>query len=220
RIWSSTRWLTFQKENMTISQTQQPKPSISLDLLVAPPQERNGRRIKKWESRGVEVSFARFIQYDEEPMTEPGSPDYAKQKLYDAVYALLGSATIDRRLTSAASYLMLVQSRDLPVALRGDFENLLRKLTRIPLSSKTGLLLRPISEDDAVKLAKAILSMLVQLLGGLVADPGPVVDREEVGTPSEFENMRSDEIEAALVKMMADHGLTVNTRDADKDKPQ
>ena len=62
--------------------------------------------------------------------------------------------------------------------------------------------------------------MLVQLLGGLVADPGPVVDREEVGTPSEFENMRSDEIEAALVKMMADHGLTVNTRDADKDKPQ
>ena len=120
-------------------------------------------------------------------MTERGSPDYAKQKLYDAVYALLGSATIDRRLTSAASYLMLVQSRDLPVALRGDFENLLRKLTRIPLSSKTGLLLRPISEDDAVKLAKAILSMFIQLLGGLVADPGPIVEREEVGTPSKFE---------------------------------
>ena len=153
-------------------------------------------------------------------MTEPGSPDYAKQKFYDAVYALLGSATIDRRLTSAASYLMLVQSRDLPVALRGDFENLLRKLTRIPLSSKTGLLLRPISEDDAVKLAKAILSMLVQLLGGLVADPGPVVDREEVGTPSEFENMRSDEIEAALAKMLADHGITVSAGDADEDKPR
>jgi hypothetical protein len=153
-------------------------------------------------------------------MTEPGSPDYAKQKLYDAVYALLGSATIDRRLTSAASYLMLVQSRDLPVALRGDFENLLRKLTRIPLSSKTGLLLRPISEDDAVKLAKAILSMLVQLLGGLVADPGPVVDREEVGTPSEFENMRSDEIEAALAKVLADHGITVSAGDADEDKPR
>ena len=60
--------------------------------------------------------------------------------------------------------------------------------------------------------------MLVQLLGGLVADPGPVVDREEVGTPSEFENMRSDEIEAALVKMMADHGITVSAGDADEDK--
>src|SRR5262249_20161198 len=152
--------------------------------------------------------------------SEPGSPDYAKQKFYDAVYALLGTATIDRRLTSAASYLMLVQSRDLPAGMRGDFENLLRKLMRIPLSSARAPMPRPISEDDAVKLAKAILSMLVQLLGGLVADPGPIVEREEVGTPSEFENMRSDEIEAALVKMMADHGLTVNTRDADKDKPQ
>ena len=154
--------------------------------------------------------------------TELGSPDYAKQKLYDAVYALLGSATIDRRLTSAASYLMLVQSRDLPVALRGDFENLLRKLTRIPLSSETGLLLRPISEEDAVKLAKAILSMFVQLLGGLVQAslPGPVVDCEEVGTPGEFENMRADEIEAALMKVLAEHGFTVSDGDADEEKPR
>ena len=153
-------------------------------------------------------------------MTEPGSPDYAKQKLYDAVYALLGSATIDRRLTSAASYLLLVQPRDLPAGTRDDFQKLKRKLTRIPLSSKTGLLLRPISEDDAVKLAKAILSMLVQLLGGLVADPGPVVDREEVGTPGEFDNMSADEIEAALMKMLADHGITVSAGDADEDKPR
>ena len=153
-------------------------------------------------------------------MTEPGSPDYAKQKFYDAVYALLGTATIDRRLTSAASYLLLVQPRDLPAGTRDDFQKLKRKLTRIPLSSKTGLLLRPVSEDDAVKLAQAIFSMLIQLLGGLVADPGPVVDREEVGTPSEFENMRSDEIEAALMKMLADHGITVSAGDADESKPR
>jgi hypothetical protein len=66
--------------------------------------------------------------------------------------------------------------------------------------------------------------MFTQLLGGLVDDQAslatPIVAREEVGAPSEFENMRADEIEAALMKMMADHGLTVNTRDADKDKPQ
>jgi hypothetical protein len=54
----------------------------------------------------------------------------------------------------------------------------------------------------------------------LVADPGPVVDREEVGTPSEFENMRSDEIEAALMKMLADHGITVSAGDADESKPR
>ena len=153
-------------------------------------------------------------------MEEPGSPDYAKQKFYDAVYALLGSATIDRRLTSAASYLMLVQPRDLPVGMRDDFENLLRKLIRIPLSSAWAPMPRPISEGDAVKLAKAILSMFTQLLGGLVDDPGPVLDREEVRTPSKFENMRSDEIEAALMKMLADHGITVSAGDADESKPR
>src|SRR5262249_38418330 len=129
-------------------------------------------------------------------MTEPGSPDYAKQKFYDAVYALIGNATIDRRLTLAASYLMLVPPRDLPAGMRDDFEKLLRKLIRIPLSSARAPMPRPISEGDALELAKAILSMLTQLLGGLVADRGPVVDREEGSdTPSEFENMRADEIE-------------------------
>ena len=151
-------------------------------------------------------------------MTEPGSPDYAKQKLYDAVYALLGTATIDRRLTYAASYLLLVQPRDLPVALRADFENLLRKLTRISLSSARAPLPRPISGDDARDLAKAILSMLIQLLGGLVADPGPIVEREEVGMPSD--NMSADELAAALEKVLADHGITVSAGDADENKPR
>jgi len=77
---------------------------------------------------------------------------------------------------------------------------------------------RPISEDDALDLAKAILSTLVQLLGGLVDDQasvaGPIVDREE-GAPSEFENMGANELAAALMKMMADHGLTVSAGDAD-----
>jgi len=152
--------------------------------------------------------------------TETGSLPYAKQKFYDAVYALLGTATIDRRLTYAASYLMLLQPRD----MRGDFENLLRKLMRIPLSSAIAPLPRPISEDDALKLAKAILSMFIQLLGGLADDQaslaGPIVDREEVGTPGEFENMRADELAAALMKMMADHGLTVSAGDADDSKPR
>ena len=156
--------------------------------------------------------------------TEPGSPDYAKQKFCEAVYALISTAPIDYRLTYAASYLMLLQSRDLPAGMRDDFEKLLKKLTRIPLSSATSPLPRPISEDDALELAKAILSTLVQLLGGLVDDQasvaGPIVDREEVGTPSEFDNMRANELAAALMKMMADHGLTVSAGDADDSKPQ
>jgi len=57
-------------------------------------------------------------------MEEPGSLYYAKQKLCDAVYALIGTATIDRRLTFAASYLLLLQPRDLPGGMRDDFEKI------------------------------------------------------------------------------------------------
>ena len=111
--------------------------------------------------------------------TEPGSPHYAKQKFCEAVYALISASPIDWRLTYAAGHLMFLQPRDLPAGMRDDFENLLRKLMRIPLSSTTSPLPRPISEDDALKLAKTILSMFIQLLGGLVDDPGPIVEREE-----------------------------------------
>jgi hypothetical protein len=156
--------------------------------------------------------------------TEPGSPPYAKQKFCEAVYALIGASPIDWRLTYAASYLMFVQPRDLPAGMRDDFEKLKKDLTKVPLSSATANMPRPISEDDAVKLAKTILSMFIQLLGGLVDDQAsladPIVDREEVGAPGDFENMEADELAAALMKMMADHGLTVSAGDADGSKPQ
>jgi|SRR5262249_41645400 len=83
---------------------------------------------------------------------EPGSLPYAKRKLCDAVYALIGTATIDRRLTYAASYLMLLQPRDLPAGMRDDFEKLLRKLTRIPLSWATACMPRPISDCAVCRL--------------------------------------------------------------------
>ena len=150
--------------------------------------------------------------------TEPGSPHYAKQKFCEAVYALISASPIDWRLTYAAGHLMFLQPRDLPAGMRDDFENLLRKLMRIPLSSTTSPLPRPISEDDALKLAKTILSMFIQLLGGLVADPGPIVEREEVGMPSD--NMSADELAAALEKVLADHGITVSAGDADENKPR
>src|SRR5215470_8779192 len=82
--------------------------------------------------------------------TEPGSPDYAKQKFCEAVYALISTAPIDYRLTYAAGHLMFLQPRDLPTGMRDDFEKLMRKLTRVPLSSATANMPRPISEDDAL----------------------------------------------------------------------
>src|SRR5262245_21274587 len=92
--------------------------------------------------------------------TKPGAPDYAKQKFCEAVYALISTAPIDYRLTYAASYFMLLQPRDLPTGMRDDFEKLMRKLTRIPLSSARAPMPRPISEGDALELAKATLGLI------------------------------------------------------------
>jgi len=44
---------------------------------------------------------------------------------------------------------------------------------------------------------------------------GLLIDRKEVGTPGEFESMRAEELAAALVKLLADHGLTVAEDDAE-----
>jgi len=66
--------------------------------------------------------------------------------------------------------------------------------------------------------------MFIQLLGGLVDEQAslaaPILDREEVGTPSECDNMRADEIAAALAKVLRDHGLTVSVGDADDSEPR
>jgi hypothetical protein len=49
---------------------------------------------------------------------------------------------------------------------------------------------------------------------------GNIIDRKEVGAPGAFESMRSDEIEAALLKVLQDHGVTVSAGEADEDKPR
>jgi hypothetical protein len=51
--------------------------------------------------------------------TQP-SLGYAKQKFFEALYALIGVSTIDQRLTYAASYLVHLEAKDLPAACRGE----------------------------------------------------------------------------------------------------
>ena len=110
-------------------------------------------------------------------MSEHG---YAKQKFFEAVYALVGSAsTIDKRLTYAAGYLLVLQEKELPETLWEEFEALRHALTTTPLSTGTAgrprishgpapaFQPRQISEDDARKLAIQILEMYTKLMGGL-----------------------------------------------------
>jgi hypothetical protein len=92
---------------------------------------------------------------------------YARQKFFEALHALLGARTIDIGLTYAANYLVQLQPEDLPAEMRGEYEQLRKALTKIPLSSAASYVIRPVPEDDAGKLAIAILEMYTKLMGGL-----------------------------------------------------
>jgi len=93
--------------------------------------------------------------------------DYAKQKFFEAVHSLVGPGTIDVRLTHAATYLLMLQEKQVPESMREEFKELRDALTTTPLSTATGYQPRHISEDDGRKLAEKILSMYTELMGGL-----------------------------------------------------
>jgi hypothetical protein len=92
---------------------------------------------------------------------------YARQKFFEAVYVLIGTSTIDKRLTLAAMHLLALQEDQLPKKMRDEFKALRFALTKIPLSTETDYQPRPISEDDGRKLAEQIFGMFVKLMGGL-----------------------------------------------------
>ncbi len=94
---------------------------------------------------------------------------YARQKLYEALYTLVGSDTIDKRLTYAANYLVQLQSQpnQIPAKIADEFDDVLKALTKTPLSHTQSYTLRNVTEDEGTKLAQKILDMYVRLNGGL-----------------------------------------------------
>ena len=90
----------------------------------------------------------------------------AKQKFFEALYALDRAATIDIGLAYAANYLCQFQPEDLPAGMRDEYEKLRKALTTIPLSSATSYVIRAVSEDKARELKQTIVEMNAKL-GGL-----------------------------------------------------
>ena len=62
------------------------------------------------------------------------------------------------------------------------------------------------------EIEEALEKILQAYIEGRGVQAAQFVDREEVRTPSD--NMSADEIEAALVKVLAEHGITVSDGDA------
>jgi hypothetical protein len=93
---------------------------------------------------------------------------YAKQKLCDALYSLVGSGELDARMTGAGNALAMLEPKNFPdLEDRQAFESIRKRLFKTPLSSKRSYTPRQMSEDDLEKLARDILGIYTNLMGGL-----------------------------------------------------
>ena len=97
---------------------------------------------------------------------------YAKQKLYEAVDALISSGSTQERLTFAAVPLVILSGPrgEVPAEIQGRLESLLKTLTKNnaePLSNAQGYTPRNVTDAEARKLAEQILSLFIEVMGGL-----------------------------------------------------
>ena len=92
---------------------------------------------------------------------------YLKQRLYEALHSLVGADDLDKRLTYAGTAILFLQDRDVPEQHRESFASIRGRLLRTPLSTERSYQPRQISEDDAKTLARDILGLFTDVMGGL-----------------------------------------------------
>jgi hypothetical protein len=92
---------------------------------------------------------------------------YLKQKLFQALHDLVGAGDIDKRLTHAGNYLVHLPESDIPKEYRAEFAAIKEIMFTTPLSNEQGYVPRQLSEEDAAKLARRILSLFTDVMGGL-----------------------------------------------------
>jgi len=97
---------------------------------------------------------------------------YAKQKFYESVAALIGTAPLQKRLRFAVSSLSTLRAssgtvQHLPPDLELRFQQLMEKLTAKPPLPGEAYPALEVSDDEAKALAKEIFSIFVEVMGGL-----------------------------------------------------
>jgi hypothetical protein len=92
---------------------------------------------------------------------------YLKQKLFQAMHDLVGAGDIDKRLTHAGNYLVHLQEADIPKEHRAEVAAIKEIMFTTPLSSEHGCVPRQLSDEDGAKLARRILSLFTDVMGGL-----------------------------------------------------
>jgi hypothetical protein len=92
---------------------------------------------------------------------------YARQKLWQAVDALIGKDPIEMRLSFTAHPLRQLQPEQIPPSIAEELHAVLDELTRTPMTDGEKYLPRQVSREEAAKLSDRIFSMFVQVMGGL-----------------------------------------------------
>lgn len=92
---------------------------------------------------------------------------YLKQKLYEAVYTLVSSDDLDKRLTFAGTSIIAVQDRDVPGEFQERFSSIRERMFATPLSSERSYVPRQMSEEHAKTLARDIVDLYTAVMGGL-----------------------------------------------------
>jgi hypothetical protein len=92
---------------------------------------------------------------------------YFKQKLNEALQALVADREINMRLTYSAQPLVILQAEHVPHQYLERLNIIRSKLTETPLSSDQGYVPRQLPLDQAVALAGDILGLFTDVMGGL-----------------------------------------------------
>jgi hypothetical protein len=95
--------------------------------------------------------------------------DYAIEKYWEALDVLVGTGPLQERLTFAAVYLMRLNEREFPGRpdLAQRHGEIMKKLTATPLSTENSYTPRPLNDEQAAELSREILSVFLELKGGL-----------------------------------------------------
>jgi len=93
--------------------------------------------------------------------------DYLKQKLYEALHDLVSDGDLDKRLTFAGTYLAHLYGHDIPEKYQAELDAIRAIMFTTPLSSERAYVPRQISDEDARALARRILNLFTDVMGGL-----------------------------------------------------
>ncbi|MBG0796808.1 hypothetical protein IYX23_03735 [Methylocystis sp. L43] len=90
-----------------------------------------------------------------------------KNKLYEALNALVGDNDLERRLSIAAGPLTQLQDRDIPEEYRPRFAALKASLPKASLGCDPNYVPAQMSEREARDLSERILRLFFDAMGGL-----------------------------------------------------